>query len=124
VIYYLIIPSGRNKRKLEIRLKISDELDSSKVVSDIMVRLKDKGLKVHLVHPRAEGPPKDTKPPGKNMLWCPYCRNWRKFVSSWYGSDRKICEICGMSTRDFYVRKFNNLWGKVSSLHIKKGRGK
>lgn len=109
MIYYLIIPLNR-RRKLKIRLKISEELDSSKVISYTMVRLKDKGLKAHLVHTRAEGPPKDAKPPRKNTLWCPYCRDWRKFVSARYDSSLKICEICGISIRAFYVRKFNNLW--------------
>ena len=121
MIYYLIIPFGR-KRKLEIKLKIPKELDPSKVIPDIMNRLKDRGLKVHLVHTRAKGPPKDAKPPRKNMLWCPYCRNWRRFVSSKYGPDRKVCEICGISTRDFYIRKFNNLWSGVSLLNIKSRR--
>jgi len=121
VIYYLVIPFNR-KRKLKIRLKISEELDSSNIVTYIMARLKDKGLKVHLAHTHAEDPPKDAKPPRKNMLWCPYCRDWRKFVSAQYDSSLKICEICGISTRDFYVRKFNNLWEGVSSLHIKRRR--
>ena len=112
MIYYLIIPFGsNNKRKLKIKLKISEELDSSNVVTYLVVRLKYKGLKAHLVHNRAEGPPKDAKPSRKNMLWCPYCRDWRKFVSSQYDSSLKICEICGISTKDFYVRNFNNLWG-------------
>lgn len=124
MIYYLVIPFGSNKRKLKIRVKISEELDSSKVIAYIMARLKDRRLKVHLVHTHAEDPPKDAKPPRKDRLWCPYCRDWRRFVSSRYGPDRKICEICGISTRDFYVRKFNNLWEGVSLLHIKKGRGK
>lgn len=124
MIYYLVIPFGSNKMKLKIRLKISEELDSSNVVTYLMVRLKYKGLKAHLVHTCPEGPPKDAKPSGKNMLWCPYCRDWRKFVSVQYDSSLKICEICGISTRDFDVRKFNNLWEGVSSLHIKRGRGK
>lgn len=123
VIYYLVIPVNR-KRKIQVKLKIHEELDSSKVISDIMVRLQDKGLKVHLIHTLAKDPPEDSTPPRKNMLWCPYCRDWRKFVSSRYGHDPKICEICGISTRDFYVRKFNNLWEGVSLLRIKKGRGK
>lgn len=118
MIYYLVIPFNR-KRKLMIRLKVQEELDPSKVISDTMVRLQDKGLKVHLVHTLAKGPPEDVKPPRKNTLWCPYCRDWRKFVSSQYSHDRKICEVCGISTRDFYVRKFNHLWGGVSNI---KGR--
>lgn len=121
MIYYLVIPFNR-KRKLQVKLKIREELDSSKVLSDLMVRLQDKGLKVHLIHTLAKGPSEDEKPPRKNMLWCPYCRDWRKFVSSQYSQDRKICEICGISTRDFYVRKFNHLWEEVS--HIKRRRGK
>lgn len=124
MIYYLVIPF--NRKKLKVRLKISEELDSSNVVTYLEVRLKYKGLKAHLVHTRTEGPPKDSKPSRKNMLWCPYCRDWRKFVSVQYDSGLKICEICGISTRDFDVRKFNNLWlcEGVSSLHIKKGRRK
>jgi len=116
VIYYLVIPFNR-KRKLKIRLKISEELDSSNVVTYLVVRLKDKGLKAHLVHTRPESPPEDVKPSGKNMLWCPYCRDWRKFVSAPYGL--KICEICGISTRDFYVRKFNSL--REYHYYISKG---
>ena len=115
MIYYLVIPL--NRKKLKIRLKISEDLDSSNVVTYIMVRLTDKGLKAHLVHTRPEGPPKDAKPPRKNTLWCPYCRDWRKFVSAQYDPDLKVCEICGISTRAFYVRTFNHLWGGVSSLH-------
>lgn len=123
MIYYLVIPFN-HQRKVKIRLKIQEELDSSKVISDIMVGLKDKELKVHLVHTHAKDPPKDAKPPRKNMLWCPYCRNWRKFISSRYDSDLKICEICGISTRDFDVRKFNNLWEGVSHTNIKRRRRK
>ena len=122
MIYYLVIPFN-HKKKLKVRLKISEELDSSNVVTYLVVRLKYKGLKAYLVHTRPEGPPKDAKPSGKNMLWCPYCRDWRKFVSARYGPDWKICEICGISTRDFDVRKFNNLWEEVSLLHIKSKRG-
>lgn len=123
VVYYLVIPL-KHKKKLKVRLKVSEELDSSKVISDIMVRLKDKGLKVYLIHALAKDPPKDSKPPRKNMLWCPYCREWRKFILSQYSPDRKVCEICDISTRDFYIRKFNNLWEGVSLLHIKRGKGK
>lgn len=122
MIYYLVIPLN-HKKKLKVRLKISEELDSSNIVTYLTVRLKYKGLKAHLVHTRTEGPLKDAKPPRKNMLWCPYCRDWRKFVSAQYDPDLKICEICDISTRDFDVRKFNNLWERVSP-HIKRRRGK
>ena len=121
MIYYLVIPFNR-KRKIKVRLKVSEGLDSSKVISDIMARLQDKGLKVHLIHTLAKDPPEDSTPPRKNMLWCPYCRDWRKFISSQYSHDRKICEICGISTRDFYVRKCNHLWGGVSPTKRRRGK--
>ena len=123
MVYFLIIPFNP-KKKLKIKLKISEELDSSNVVTYLMVRLQYKGLKAHLVHTRTEGPPKDAKPPRKDGLWCPYCRDWRKFVPAQYDSDLKVCEICDISTRDFDVRKFNHLWGEVLPLHTKKERGK
>lgn len=120
MIYYLVIPFNHRK-KLKVRLKIPEELDSSNIVTYLTVRLQYKGLKSYLVHTCAEDPPKDAKPSDKNMLWCPYCRDWRKFVSARYDSGLKICEICDISTRDFYVRKFNNLWKEVSLLHNKRG---
>lgn len=123
MIYYLVIPFN-HKKKLKVRLKISEGLDSSNILTYLTVRLQDKGLKSHLVHTCVEGPQEGVKPPDKNMMWCPYCRNWRKFVQSDYSSDRKICEICDISTRDFYVRKFNHLLEGVSLSRIKKERGK
>ena len=123
MIYYLIVPFDSNKTKLEIRLKIPEEIDSNNILTYLVTRLKDKGLKAYLVHTHAEGPPKDAKPSDKNKLWCPYCRDWRKFVSVQYDSNLKICEICGISTRDFYVRKFNNLWAEYH-FALKGGREK
>jgi len=54
----------------------------------------------------------------KGELWCPYCRKPRKF-RKWqtieidgieYPSSDYRCIVCGMSTRDFWVRTYNNLW--------------
>ena len=54
--------------------------------------------------------PKGVKP-YRSWYWCPYCNQWRVFLYNDYlGVNR--CNICGISDRDFYVRKYNNLWGK------------
>jgi hypothetical protein len=60
------------------------------------------------IYPR----PEVAKTP-RGKLWCPYCGDWRKF-----GQSKKTphleylrCEKCNISTEDFYVKKFNNLWG-------------
>lgn len=54
--------------------------------------------------------PKGVKP-YRSWYWCPYCNQWRVFLYNDY-LDVNRCNICGISDRDFYVRKYNNLWEK------------
>jgi len=58
-------------------------------------------------------PPSDEKHyPNKNKYWCPYCGDERRFKNdSWIGVNR--CSICGITDRDFYIRKYNHLWTKT-----------
>lgn len=43
-----------------------------------------------------------------NPYYCPYCRDDRLFyLDEGLGVDK--CEVCGISTRDFYVRKYNEI---------------
>ena len=45
----------------------------------------------------------------KGAAWCPYCGRETPF--GWDGRlDYVRCVECGISERDFYVRKFNGLW--------------
>lgn len=53
-------------------------------------------------------PPVNYKNP-KGHLWCPYCIKPRVFVHDEYRDIDKCC-VCGMSTMDFYIKKYNNLW--------------
>ena len=45
----------------------------------------------------------------KGVAWCPYCGK-----ESAFGHDARLnnvrCMGCGISERDFYVRRFNRLW--------------
>lgn len=47
----------------------------------------------------------------ENQLWCPYCSNPVIFIK-----DRKLgvkkCPLCGISDKDFLVKKVNNTWIK------------
>jgi len=52
---------------------------------------------------RASSPDDNAAPKGK--LWCPYCSDWRRFFLENDGYTR--CEICTISTRDFYTKKYN-----------------
>jgi hypothetical protein len=47
------------------------------------------------------------KVPGK--LWCPYCETHRKFIRY---EDYTRCEICTISTADFYVIRHNRITEK------------
>lgn len=46
----------------------------------------------------------------RGELWCPSCGEWRKFKKA-SRRNVKICDWCGLSDNDFYVKKYNNLWG-------------
>ena len=53
--------------------------------------------------------PEDYKPQyNRNKFWCPYCGEEQRFMSREDG-DYLFCEICGISNRDFYVKKINLL---------------
>lgn len=40
-------------------------------------------------------------------LWCPWCNKWEIFLFD-RGYDR--CIGCGMTTEDFWIKKYNNLF--------------
>lgn len=61
---------------------------------------------------KAIAPPPDYHP-SSGLLWCPHCGAKRKYV--WYPRwENYICPICNISTADFYVKKYNHLWGHDS----------
>lgn len=92
---------GRGERVLLVKVLAKDEEGVKQLVS----KLGEKGLHPHLVHPKPE-PPNSKKVPGR--LWCPYCREWRKFGENQIGYT--VCEVCGISNRDYYIRRYNHLW--------------
>lgn len=57
--------------------------------------------------------------PGK--LWCPYCNRVKKFKMDKYLGVEK-CESCGITIKDYYVKKFNRLglFGVNSNYHNKR----
>jgi len=64
-------------------------------------------LEVYRVHPDAGNNPPD-QPKLKGKLWCPYCSSYRNFNYSSY-TGYTTCEICTISTKDFWVNKFNEV---------------
>lgn len=92
---------GLGKRVLLVKVIAKDEERVKQLVS----KLEEKGLHPHLVHTKP-APPSSEKVRGR--LWCPYCREWRKFNANQAGY--AVCEVCGTSNMDYYIRRYNRLW--------------
>lgn len=53
--------------------------------------------------------------------WCPYCRSPRLFIEN-SNRDVRECNVCSISDRDFYVRKYNLLdptWEEIQRMRRK-----
>ena len=79
-------------------------------------------LELHLVScTKRIPPPKDFVPRKFRKMWCPYCGKIREFkFSNRLGLHR--CEICRISEADFFIKKYNLMWGKVFATAKKKSK--
>lgn len=99
-----VIIGSRKTRKIH-RFKTRKEAEE-KLAS---IKSKDKHL-ISLLHPIF--PEEGFKLKKGSKLWCCYCGAVREFG---FKPARKTlgagnCEVCGISTSDFYIRKINKLW--------------
>ena len=103
-IYDLAVSVVRRKRgrvidRSIIRFKKEEHYKQfTKVLSDRT------NLEFYTINIKTASSPEDNAAP-KGKLWCPYCSDWRKFIAEYDGYTR--CEVCTISTRDFYTRKYN-----------------
>lgn len=65
--------------------------------------------RVRLVHLHPQPKPKGLPRLAAGLWWCPYCGAGRSFRQDHHLKIRR-CEICGISEKDFSVRKENDLW--------------
>src|SRR5690554_2184651 len=86
MIFYLAF-LGSGKRVLLVKVLAKDE----ETVKQLVSKLEERGLHPHLVHSKP-APPSSGKVPGR--LWCPYCREWRKFYANQAGYT--VCEVCSV----------------------------
>lgn len=45
----------------------------------------------------------------KGHKWCPYCNRVQEFLKD-HGLGVKRCSKCGITEKDFFVKKYNNSW--------------
>ena len=102
---YFVIYHAKSKRNIE---KFSDEEEALLRKAE----LEKKHKRIAFVENGIIHPINEEMEHKKNELWCPYEGAWRKFVTD---PVRKIpvCSYCGISDSDYYVRKENDLFGKV-----------
>lgn len=98
------------KAKTKDILCYEDKLPEAKALRD-KIKKKYPSVKVYLFSRcKAYAPPEDfIRRPYSDHLWCPYCNKMR-FFSRDYNLDVKRCEICTISTNDFYVKRYNGIF--------------
>jgi rubrerythrin len=96
----------RGRRKAIRRFR--DEKVGEQFYQAAVKRFNKPGEEVHFINlTKAAAPPKDWKAL-HNLLWCPYCNCPREFH---YSEKRevRVCPICGIGDRAYYVRLYNRL---------------
>ena len=68
-------------------------------------------------------PPQDYITTKMGVYWCPFCGEERRYYTLDDG-DMKICPICHISTREYWVRNCNKIWPKAQGKTKKKARVK
>lgn len=68
--------------------------------------ISDKDIHAYTVTNEPQEMDEDTQVKGKK-LYCPYCGQVNKFKQGQF--DSKVCPVCGISERDFYIKKYNKL---------------
>lgn len=98
--------------KWKVIVKGEDIVESFEDIDEAELKqeeLSEKYKKVILISMDVKKPPADFKVRGSNY-WCPYCEEVRRFKRD---KDKKVkvCGWCGISENNYYVKKYNDLWG-------------
>ena len=82
--------------------------NNDKAIEEFTTIIKETNPEVEVipVDTREAHPPRGDIP--KKGYWCPYCQSWEYWSVDSSGSHR--CPICGISSREYYVKKYNDLW--------------
>lgn len=95
-----------------IRRKFEDRAQALAYRDALVARFGPEGVTDFRLNDPVETLPKGWKPSRKGELFCPFCARGRKFVHV-ERRDVTCCGVCGISTRNWFVRKVNGLWNDV-----------
>ena len=117
--WMISVRSGNNRRDFEFsgREEETPQDTYRRVKSNadkIAKQFEGKNVTVDLISLSVAFKPKGVKP-FRSWYWCPYCNKYRVFsFDPWLEINR--CSVCGISDQDFYVRKYNGLFGSPSDF--------
>lgn len=103
--------------KLGIVVKSKDKKEMHKVEANSFedTIIKEEYYKIKQEHPESNLfivsvllpiPPEDNQSGGEGKYYCPFCGEYREFIPS-EKLNLERCEICGISTNHFHVKKYN-----------------
>ena len=99
------------------RMIICDSLEQAKKIGRAALKkfADRKDVTVEIIsRTKAFAPPEGFKHT-RSVWWCPYCKKIRRFYHDEY-VDARRCPVCGISDREYYVRKYNGLMRNASSI--------
>lgn len=101
-----------NSERYHIQVKIQTENDLQKLKNQYLKHQeKNPKAKINIVSCNPI-PLRQDQHRGDGEYYCPYCMKWRNFEKHPRLS-LKRCEICGITENDFFVKRYNKLWGEV-----------
>lgn len=83
------------------------EAEADAFLVEMKKKFEGRDVKLYKISHTLTFPPDPEKVQQPGTLWCPYCRDYRKFKADRWGVDR--CVICEISTEDFHVVRYNHL---------------
>ncbi len=89
--------------------KFQDKEEAEQYFNTIQLSCGNTPVKRGVVSTRKAFRPPEGPGQKGGRYWCPYCVAYREFVhDDTHGVKR--CNVCRISDRDFYVKKYNKLW--------------
>ena len=111
----VVKPKGNNR----IIKKFTDKEEALKYYKKVLKLEGNYKVIVGFVSLTEAFPPDEekTEKKRKKELWCPYCNEYRRFKKE---ENRTCCEVCGISTEDFWTKTYNNLWEKTGKAYFRR----
>ncbi len=109
---------NKNNHKYKVAINDSNDIDyeyfldydKAKEYCEKKDKKTDDKVNVGIVYKEPQPLPDDKRSLNGGKVWCPFCNTHREFNSS--GKKVDTCNYCGISKKNYYVKKENELWNR------------